>query len=136
MALPIDTVRAYYKRIDEGNLDSAFELFHEDAVVRFGDQPEIVGRAAIAAHVANMVVPVAKSIEHRIVSEYSVTTGDTTTVICEAVVTYWMRLSGNVFPHNAVTISEVGADGTILRQRNVGDLRPVIEDHKAHVSQQ
>ena len=100
--------------------------------MRVGDQGPIEGREAIAGHVSGMVVPVAKAIEHRIVSGYEVPTGDTTTVICEAVVTYTMRHSGNVHPHNAVTISEVDADGHIVRQRNVGNLGPVIADHKAH----
>lgn len=132
MATPLETVRKYYACIDAGDLDGAFDLFDADASVRFGDQAPIEGREAIAAHVRGMVVPVAKEIEHRIVSSYEVPTGDTTTVICEAVVTYTMRHSGNVHPHNAVTISEVDAAGHVVRQRNVGNLGPVIADHKAH----
>jgi hypothetical protein len=31
-----------------------------------------------------------------------------------------------------VTISEISPPGAIIAQRNVGDLRPVIEDHQAH----
>jgi len=132
MTTPLETVRTYYALIDAGDLDSAFDLFDENAAVRFGDHDPIEGREAIAAHVKNMVIPVAKEIEHRVVSGYEVRTGDTTTVVCEAVVTYTMRHSGNVHPHNAVTISEVNADGRIVRQRNVGNLGPVIADHKAH----
>ena len=132
MATPLETVRTYYARVDAGDLDGAFDLFDENASVRFGDQEPIEGRDAIASHVKSMVVPVAKEIEHRIVSGYDVHTGDTTTVICEAVVTYTMRHSGNVHPHNAVTISEVNADGHVVRHRNVGNLRPVIADHAAH----
>ncbi|MEV5354884.1 nuclear transport factor 2 family protein [Streptomyces sp. NPDC052693] len=132
MPTPLETVRTYYALIDAGDLDGAFDLFDENATVRFGDKDPIVGRAAITAHVKNMVLPVAKEIEHRVVSGYEVRTGDTTTVICEAVVTYTMLHSGNVHPHNAVTISEVNADGHIVRQRNVGNLGPVIADHKAH----
>ncbi len=129
---PLETVRSYYARIDDGDLAGAFELFAEDAVVRFGDLPEIIGRQAVAERVTAMVVPLAKRVEHRVVAPYVVETGETATVICEAVVTYTMLHSGNVIPHNAVTISEVGQDGTIVHQRNVGDLRPVIEDHQAH----
>ena len=132
MATPLETVTTYYARIDAGDLDGAFELFDENASVRFGDQTPLEGRETIAAHVKGMVVPVAKEIEHRVISSYEVPTGDTTTVIAEAVVTYTMRHSGNVHPHNAVTISEVNADGRIVRQRNVGNLGPVIADHKAH----
>jgi ketosteroid isomerase-like protein len=132
VSTPLETVRTYYARIDAGDLDGAFELFDENASVRFGDHDPIEGRAAIAAHVKGMVVPVAKEIEHRVVTSYEVETGDTTTVIAEAVVTYTMRHSGNVHPHNAVTISEVDADGHIVRQRNVGNLGPVIADHRAH----
>ena len=132
MSASLETVRTYYALIDAGDLDGAFDLFDENATVRFGDQESIEGREAIAAHVKNMVIPVSKAIEHRVVSGYEVRTGDTTTVICEAVVTYTMRHSGNVHPHNAVTISEVNADGHIVRQRNVGNLGPVLADHKAH----
>ncbi|HWU11835.1 MAG TPA: nuclear transport factor 2 family protein [Streptomyces sp.] len=132
MPTPLETVRAYYARIDAVDLDAAFDLFDENAAVRFGEHEPIVGREAVAAHVKKMVVPVAKELEHRVVSSYEVRTGDTTTVICEAVVTYTMLHSGNVHSHNAVTISEVNGDGRIVRQRNVGNLGPVIADHKTH----
>ncbi|MGW1785061.1 nuclear transport factor 2 family protein [Streptomyces sp. NPDC002143] len=129
---PLETVRTYYHLIDIGELDAAFALFAEDARVRFGDQPELSGRNAAAEKVSGMLVPIAKSVEHAITRAYEVADRDSTTVICEAVVTYVMLRSGNVIPHNAVTISEVDSEGHIIRQRNVGDLRPVIADHLAH----
>lgn len=130
---PIETVREYYRRVDEGDFAAAFELWGPRATVRFGDQPEVEGREAIAELVSNMVVPIAQQISHVIVRPYEVDgSGDSTTVICEAVVTYKMLRSGNVISHNAVTISEISPTGAIIAQRNVGDLRPVIDDHQAH----
>ena len=130
---PLETVKRYYGLIDGGDLDSAFQLFAEDADVRFGDQPGIHGRDAIAEHIRKMVLPIARAVTHEVVRAYeSPGPGDRTTVICEAVVTYTMLRSGNVIPHNAVTISEVDAEGRIVEQRNVGNLGPVIADHKAH----
>ena len=130
---PLETVKRYYGLIDGGDLENAFLLFSEDADVRFGDQPAIHGREAIAEHIRNMVVPIARAVTHEVVRGYEVAgPDDRTTVICEAVVTYTMLRSGNVIPHNAVTISEVDGEGRIVEQRNVGNLGPVIADHKAH----
>jgi hypothetical protein len=131
---PIETVREYYRRIDNGEFAAAFDLWAERATARFGDQPDVEGRNAIAELVANMVVPIALQVSHVIVRPYEVDgPGDNKTVVCEAVVTYKMLRSGNVIPHNAVTISEIAPSGEIVAQRNVGDLRPVIEDHQAHL---
>jgi ketosteroid isomerase-like protein len=130
---PIETVREYYRRVDEGDFAAAFELWAPRATVRFGDQPEVEGRDAIAQVVTNMVVPIAQKVSHVIVRSYEVDgSGDSKTVICEAIVTYNMLRSGNVISHNAVTISEISPAGAIIAQRNVGDLRPVIEDHHSH----
>lgn len=130
---PIETVREYYRRIDNGEFAAAFELWAPRATARFGDQPDVEGRDAIAELVANMVVPIALQVSHVIVRPYEVAgSGDNKTVVCEAVVTYKMLRSGNVISHNAVTISEISPSGEIVAQRNVGDLRPVIEDHQAH----
>jgi ketosteroid isomerase-like protein len=130
---PIETVREYYRRVDNGEFAAAFQLWAPDATARFGDQPDVEGRDAIAELVTNMVVPIAQQVSHVIVRPYAVDgSGDNKTVICEAVVTYKMLRSGNVISHNAVTISEVSRSGAIIAQRNVGDLRPVIEDHQAH----
>jgi SnoaL-like domain len=131
---PIETVREYYRRIDNGEFAAAFELWAPRATARFGDQPEVEGRDAIAELVANMVVPIALQVSHVIVRPYEVDRpGDNETVVCEAVVTYKMLRSGNVISHNAMTISEIAPTGEIVAQRNVGDLRPVIEDHEAHL---
>ena len=130
---PLETVTEYYRLIDCGDLDRAFMAFSPDATVRFGELPDLVGRDAISAHVRSMVVPIARAISHEVVRSFTVAgPGDRTTVICEAVVTYTMLRSGNVIPHNAVTISEVAPDGRIAAQRNVGNLGPVIEDHRQH----
>jgi ketosteroid isomerase-like protein len=130
---PIETVREYYRRVDKGDFAAAFELWAPRATARFGDQPEVEGRDAIAQLVTNMVVPLAQKVSHVIVRPYEVDgSGDSRTVICEAIVTYKMLRSGNVISHNAVTISEISPAGAIIAQRNVGDLRPVIEDHQAH----
>jgi ketosteroid isomerase-like protein len=130
---PIETVTEYYRRIDNGEFAAAFELWAPDATARFGDQPAVEGRDAIAELVTNMVRPIAQHVSHVIIRPYDVAgSGDNHTVICEAVVTYEMLRSGNIISHNAVTISEVSAAGLIAAQRNVGDLRPVIEDHQAH----
>jgi SnoaL-like domain len=130
---PIETVREYYRRVDGGEFPGAFELWAPDASARFGDQPDVEGRDAIAELVTNMVVPIAQQVSHVIVRPYEVDgPGDHKTVVCEAVVTYKMLRSGNVISHNAVTISEISRTGEIVAQRNVGDLRPVIEDHQAH----
>ena len=130
---PIETVREYYRRIDNGEFAAAFELWAPRATARFGDQPDVEGRDAIAELVTNMVVPIAQQVSHRIVRPYEVDgSGDNKTVVCEAVVTYKMLRSANVISHNAVTISEISPTGEIVAQRNVGDLRPVIEDHQAH----
>jgi ketosteroid isomerase-like protein len=130
---PIETVREYYRRVDEGDFAAAFELWAPRATVRFGDRPEVEGRDAIAQLVTDMVVPIAQRVSHVIVRTYEVDgPGDNRTVICEAVVTYKMLRSGSVISHNAVTISEISPTGGIVAQRNVGDLRPVIEDHQAH----
>ena len=132
---PLETVKEYYSLIDGGDLESAFLLFAEDASVRFGDGTPLQGRDTIAERIRNMVVPMAKSVTHEVVRAYEVAgPDDKTTVICEAVVTYTMLKSGNVIPHNAVTISEVDPGGQIRVQRNVGDLGPVIADHRAHSS--
>jgi ketosteroid isomerase-like protein len=131
---PIEIVREYYRRIDNGEFAAAFELWAPRATARFGDQPDVEGRDAIAELVANMVVPIALQVSHVIVRPYEVDgSGDNKTVLCEAVVTYKMLRSGNVISHNAVTISEISPTGEIVAQRNVGDLRPVIEDHQAHL---
>ncbi len=131
---PIETVREYYRRIDNGEFAAAFELWAPRATARFGDQPDIEGRDAIAELVANMVVPIALQVSHVIVRPYEVDgSGDNKTVVCEAVVTYKMLRSGNVISHNAVTMSEIAPTGEIVAQRNVGDLRPVVEDHQAHL---
>lgn len=131
---PIETVREYYRRIDKGEFAAAFELWAPGATARFGDRPDVEGRDAIAELVANMVVPIALRVSHVIVRPYEVDgSGDNQTVVCEAVVTYEMLRSGNVISHNAVTISEISPTGEIVAQRNVGDLRPVIEDHEAHL---
>ena len=130
---PLETVKEYYRLIDSGDLDRAFMVFAPDATVRFGDLPDLVGRDAISAHIRSMIVPIARAVSHEVVRGYAVAgPGDRTTVICEAVVTYRMLRSGNVIPHNAVTISEVAPDGQIAAQRNVGNLGPVIEDHRLH----
>ena len=130
---PLETVKEYYRLIDSGDLDRAFIVFAPDATVRFGDLPDLAGRDAISAHIRSMVVPVARAVSHEVVRGYTVAgPGDRTTVICEAVVTYSMLRSGNVIPHHAVTISEVAPDGQIVAQRNVGNLSPVIEDHRRH----
>jgi SnoaL-like domain len=130
---PIETVREYYRRIDNGEFATAFDLWAERATARFGDQPDVEGRNAIAELVANMVVPIALQVSHVIVRPYEFDgPGDNKTVVCEAVVTYKMLRSGKVISHNAVTISEIAPTGEIVAQRNVGDLRPVIEDHQAH----
>jgi len=124
-------VDKYYAAVDRWDLDEAFALFADDAVVRFGDQPDLVGSSAAEATVRTMVA-LAESVTHDIVRGYEAPGEDgRTTVVCEAVVTYRMLHSGNVIPHNAVTISEV-ADGKIVAQRNVGNLGPVLADHKAH----
>jgi ketosteroid isomerase-like protein len=131
---PIETVREYYRRIDNGEFAAAFELWAPRATARFGDQPDVEGRDAIAELVTNMVVPIALKVSHVIVRPYEVDgPGDNNTVVCEAVVTYKMLRSGKVISHNAVTISEIAPTGEIVAQRNVGDLRPVIEDHQAHL---
>lgn len=130
---PIETVTEYYRRIDDGEFSAAFELWAPHATARFGDQPDVEGRDAIAELVTNMVVPIARQVSHLVVRPYEVDGPDgNKTVICEAVVTYTMLRSGNVIGHNAVTISEISATGEIVAQRNVGDLRPVIEDHATH----
>jgi ketosteroid isomerase-like protein len=130
---PIETVTEYYRRIDHGEFAAAFELWAPDATARFGDQPTVKGRDAIAELVTNMVRPVARRVSHVITRPYDVAgLGDNDTVVCEAVVTYEMLRSGNIISHNAVTISEVSPAGLIVAQRNVGDLRPVVEDHQAH----
>jgi ketosteroid isomerase-like protein len=130
---PIETVREYYRRVDSGEFPGAFELWAPDATARFGDQPDVEGRDEIAELVTNMVVPIAEQVSHLIVRPYEIDgPGDNTTVICEAVVTYKMLRSGNVISHNAVTISEISRAGEIVTQRNIGDLRPVTEDHRAH----
>jgi hypothetical protein len=129
----LDLVRRYYDLIDRGDLDDAFELFDVDAEVTFGDHPTLRGRDAVAERVRSMVIPVAKSVAHEIKRPYEFAgPGDRTTVIVEADVVYTMLHSGNVIPHNAVMISEVDPSGKIVIQRNVGDLRPVIEDHAAN----
>ena len=131
----LDVVKRYYALIDTNELESAFELFAEDAEVTFGDLPTLKGRDAIAERIRGMVVPIAKSVVHTIKRAYEFSgPGDRTTVIAEADVIYTMLHSGNVIPHNAVTISEVDPTGRIVVQRNVGDLRPVIEDHAAHAA--
>lgn len=131
---PIETVREYYRRIDNGEFAAAVELWAPRATARFGDQPDVEGRDAIAELVANMVVPIALRVSHVIVRPYEVDgSGDNQTVVGEAVVTYEMLRSGNVISHNAVTISEISPTGEIVAQPNVGDLRPVIEDHEAHL---
>ncbi|HET6509042.1 MAG TPA: nuclear transport factor 2 family protein [Baekduia sp.] len=128
----LDTVKRYYALIDGGDAEQSYLLFAEDAVVRFGDHPELSGRDAIADRVRTMVA-LGRSVEHVIKRSYEVPgPEDRTTVICEVTVTYVMLRSGNVIPHNGVTIHEVDLQGRIVRQRNVGDLRPVIEDHAAH----
>jgi ketosteroid isomerase-like protein len=130
---PLDTVKEYYRLIDSGDLDRAFTIFAPEASVRFGDLPVLSGRDAISAHIRGMVVPVARAISHEVVRDYTVPgPGDRATVICEAVVTYSMLRSGNVIAHNAVTISELAPDGKIVVQRNVGNLGPVIDDHRRH----
>jgi hypothetical protein len=130
---PIETVREYYRRVDSSEFPSAFELWAPDARARFGDQPDVEGRDAIAELVTNMVVPIAQQVRHDIIRSYEFDgPGDNKTVVCEAVVTYKMLRSGNVISHNAVTISEISRAGEIVAQRNVGDLRPVVQDHQAH----
>jgi ketosteroid isomerase-like protein len=129
---PLETVKKYYRLIDDGDLDGALQLFTEDADIRFADSPPIHGRENIA-DVSRTMLPMAKAISHEIVGAYEAPgPQDTTIVICEAIVTYTMRRSGNVIPHNAVTISEVDGEGRIVSQRNVGDLGPVLTDHAAH----
>jgi ketosteroid isomerase-like protein len=129
----LDTVKRYYRLIDSGDLEAAFPIFAEDAAVRFGDRPPIEGREAIAAHIRGMVIPIARSVTHDVVRAWEVPGPDeATTAICEVVVTYTMRRSGNVIPHNAVTITEVDPVGRITAQRNLGDLGPVLADHEAH----
>ena len=129
---PLETVKHYYASIDAGELDTAFGLMAEDATVRFGDHPPLEGRQAIADRISHML-KLGSSVTHEILRSYeSEGPEDRTTVVCEATVTYTMALSGNVIPHNAVTISEVDPAGQIKHQRNVGDLGPVIADHAAH----
>ena len=131
-ASPLETVKRYYALIDSGDAESAFALFADDAVVRFGDHSELRGQKTISEHVSKMLT-LGKSVEHTIVRAYEFAgPEDRTTVVCEARVTYVMARSGNVIPHNAVTISEVDASGQITEQRNVGNLGPVIADHEAH----
>jgi ketosteroid isomerase-like protein len=129
----LDTVKRYYQLIDSGDLEAAFLIFAEDASVRFGDKPALEGREPIARHIRGMLVPVARAVTHEVARAWQVPgPDDKTTVICEVVVTYTMLRSGNVIPHNAVTITEVDPAGRITGQRNVGDLRPVLADHEAH----
>ncbi|HWT92639.1 MAG TPA: nuclear transport factor 2 family protein [Solirubrobacteraceae bacterium] len=129
---PLETVKQYYAGIDAGNTKTAFALMAEDAVVRFGDHPELVGRDAISERISTMLT-LGSSVEHEILRSFeSEGPEDRTTVVCEARVTYVMQRSGNRIAHNAVTISEVDPSGSIVRQRNVGDLAPVIADHAAH----
>jgi hypothetical protein len=131
----LGTVKRYYHLIDSGELESAFPIFAEDATMRFGDKPPLAGRDAIAAHIRSMVVPVARSVTHDVVRAWEVPgPEDKTTAICEVVVTYTMLRSGNVIPHNAVTITEVDPAGRITAQRNLGDLGPVLADHEAHAA--
>jgi len=128
---PLSTVKEYYAAIDDWRLDDAFAFYADDAVIRFGDQPELHGSAAVEAHVRKMV-EIAKSVEHEVVRAYEFPGEDgRTTVVCEVLVTYTMLHSGNVIPHNAVTVTEV-AEGRIVAQRNVGNLGPVMADHKAN----
>src|SRR5262245_37163681 len=90
------------------------------------------GRTATAELVTNMDVPAAKAARHAVVRgcEAAAPTGNTM-VIREAIVADTVLRSGNLIPHNAVTISEVSSDGKIVAQHNVGDLYRVNADQQA-----
>jgi ketosteroid isomerase-like protein len=131
---PFESVKEYYRLIDSGELDSAFAMFADDAVVRFMDDPPIHGREVISTTVRGMLAGLVKSISHTALRSHEVTHSDgTTSVIFEQTVTYVMLRSGNTISHNGVSVSDVdNATGRIIAQRNVGNLAPVLADHQAH----
>lgn len=128
----LTTVREFYRLVDGDGLEEAFAMLAEDASVRFGDQPDLVGREVIAEQIRGMRT-LAQSWSHEFVHTYEVEgPGEERTVIIEGIVTYVMRHSGNTIGHRAVMIDVVDAHGQITAQRNVGDLTPVFADHAAH----
>jgi hypothetical protein len=128
----VETIREFYRLIDAVEFDQAFEMFSEDAVVSFGDQPLLVGKDVISERIRGLNT-MAKSWTHEFVHTYEVSgPGDETTAIFEGIVTYEMRHSGNLIPHKAVMVDIVNPDGKITVQRNVGDLSVVFADHAEH----
>jgi len=127
-----ETIEEFYQLIDAAELERAFEMFSEDAVVRFGDQPDLVGRDLIAERISGLNT-MAKSWTHEFFETYEVDgPGEDRTVIIEGIVKYEMLHSGNVIPHRTVMIDIVDPSGKITVQRNVGDLSRVFADHQGH----
>jgi ketosteroid isomerase-like protein len=131
---PVETVQEYYRLLDSGDLDAAFAMFADQAEVRFVDNRALTGRDVIASTVRGMLGELVKSISHEFVRTYVVSQAEgTSTVIGEQIVSYVMLRSGNIISHHGVSISEVDTEsGRITAQRIVGDLGPVLADHKAH----
>jgi hypothetical protein len=128
----VETIREFYRRIDAVEFDQAFEMFSEDAVVSFADQPLLVGKDAVTEAIRGLNT-MAKSWTHEFVHTYEVPgPGEETTAIIEGIVTYTMLHSGNVIPHKAVMVDIVNPKGQITVQRNVGDLSVVFADHTEH----
>jgi hypothetical protein len=131
-SLALDAIREFYRLIDAVEFDQAFEMFTEDAVVSFGDQPRLDGKDVISERIRGLNT-MAKSWTHVFVHTYEAPgPGDETTAIIEGIVTYTMLHSGNVIPHRAVMVDIVNPEGKITVQRNVGDLSVVFADHAEH----
>jgi hypothetical protein len=129
---PREVVEEYFRRLDADDLEGASEVFAEDVSVRFGDQPPVIGREQVRDRLAGFG-PMIESWVHEPVHVHVVPgPPGNTTVIFESFVTYNMRHSGNVIAHQSVCVSVVGPSGEIIEQRNVGDLRPVLDDHRSH----